>query len=1832
MADHDLTLKSKIEFTADSGSLNKAVKSAEKEVDKATKTIKDNVEKTVKSVFDVLSDTAKEAQSTAKAVEESTKGLGTVGEEIKKLQQLIQSNAEFDDKEKSIQKIAQEFSNYYDSLKQEEAERRADIQKTIDMREKSLKKFEGDKGLLAKAEQKVSDAYVQAGGDTENKKYLNAVANLEQLRNNYANAQQEVAEKRAELQTLLNTPLESRTFDDATVKASGLLGELNKTKEAVLDVAGKFPPFEIIDDETPQKIASTVEAVNELDEKGEETTSIFEQARQVLADFNDAVDKGAIKIDPTEVSEGAIHMREALTTLEVIANGTYDSLNQVFRGTGMNEGELILADETEAAQRLAEAIDVIQGKLTAVGAKKATDSAFNFDTFTAEAKALSLNLEEVEQDYNRFLALTKEDIASESFNEWAGILENDTSTIGSLTGAFKTLRESTRGIYDPEVVDMLTQLEEKLTSLQDKADASDTKFLTDFEKPVDTSSLDDIEEKLETIENTTESIGETVADVTVDAEQQIDNAGKAVESVFDQMERLKDDTNKDDNLFGTIVDPKNISEYIHNMAWLKEQLNIFKKQQEDVLSGKVKVSDQQWVVLNQNIELGNKLLAESQVAVSNYATGLQAISRVVSPIAQKFSQLGAVSSNVGEAIRGWTATARVDLNNMGVAVGGALNRFKEFTGVGATVRNAFAMLQDGAKNVGDVTSYALGRLADRFPNMADGARQVGDMLRWIGDSARDVVGNISTRLSGAFQGALPKVQSFVENVRASFANFAENTRSSLVLAVGEFINSLPQMKSAIQDLGKTMQNAFGKAKTSVKSLFSHLKSIASHIKGALTKALNKVKSSFEKAFSGRTLKRNLTTLIKYTLGVRSLYFAFRKLRSAVQEGLNNLVQFQSDINLTNTRMTEFKTSLLYLKNAWGAAFAPIINVVMPILNAFLDALASIGNAIARFVAALTGQNTVIQALKVGVGDYADSLAGAGSSASKAADEQKKLNDRLAAFDDLNVLGKDKDDEDTSPSGGGGGGGATPSVNDMFERIETPFNQFADLLKNGQFFEFGELLATKLSDAFERAYEWLHGEGREKVMKVATAIGEAIDGFLSVEDLGTNFGKMFGEAIVLGLDFINEIITPERMLIVGERIAEALNEAIPRIVPKLGETIGNLLSSAISGWYGFVSTADFAGWGDSIAQGINNFISEMNEVNPETEMNGWETLGVDISATAQGMIDALGHAIEGTDWVALGHGIGQVIGNIKWDDLKEGFKALWETIKNNFGSVIDEAELVSGLDLGGKLKSTALVAGVTALFLLGAKSGLIGAFGSSDLIAKCGALFAAGLAIAWGSKKIGEGAYDIGSGAYDLIADRRSRFGNTAGTIEGLWEVLDPTSWVAGFVDMVDDNLAGNQIENSASEQLSGLKQDIIERLQGIGRDWAEDANRDYFEAMVVGLEEFANVGFDESQFQNAFNVAKSRTQSNFGLSQNQYSDLYTKLYNDYESIMDELANDSELRTRILESLGASTTDASTEIEFIQSLATADQDLADAYIAYYEAVHGYTEELHTTEQVLWDKTAHSIADTINDGQRDMAEYYAKIGTGAQEAFGNYKETAKDAIENTADKLATVPEQFNNIKDSAETQTTAMREKFTTTFESLTTGSSTTAKTIEENFLMASDNIKESFLQSFTEIQQSAEKGGQLATALEGGLTNSTKALLNGMIAGINLAVTKPLQDLSKSFNMLRTLDVNGTKPFAGIPYLNVPNIPYLAQGAVIPPNKEFMAVLGDQKSGTNIEAPLDTIRQAVGDELTPYLEQLIEVNRQVIQAINAKPVISQSDIGRANANYTQQQKVIRGTMV
>lgn len=91
----------------------------------------------------------------------------------------------------------------------------------------------------------------------------------------------------------------------------------------------------------------------------------------------------------------------------------------------------------------------------------------------------------------------------------------------------------------------------------------------------------------------------------------------------------------------------------------------------------------------------------------------------------------------------------------------------------------------------------------------------------------------------------------------------------------------------------------------------------------------------------------------------------------------------------------------------------------------------------------------------------------------------------------------------------------------------------------------------------------------------------------------------------------------------------------------------------------------------------------------------------------------------------------------------------------------------------------------------------------------------------------------------------------------------------------------------------------------------------------------------------------------------------------------------------------------------------------------------------------------------------------------------------------------------------------------------------------------------------------------------------KAMVNGLIWAINSG----LNAFGGFINGLSN-GIGGLLSAAGVDWsfgVTMPQIPYLAQGAVIPPNRKFAAVLGDQTSGVNLEAPEGLIRQIVREE-------------------------------------------------
>lgn len=159
-----------------------------------------------------------------------------------------------------------------------------------------------------------------------------------------------------------------------------------------------------------------------------------------------------------------------------------------------------------------------------------------------------------------------------------------------------------------------------------------------------------------------------------------------------------------------------------------------------------------------------------------------------------------------------------------------------------------------------------------------------------------------------------------------------------------------------------------------------------------------------------------------------------------------------------------------------------------------------------------------------------------------------------------------------------------------------------------------------------------------------------------------------------------------------------------------------------------------------------------------------------------------------------------------------------------------------------------------------------------------------------------------------------------------------------------------------------------------------------------------------------------------------------------------------------------------------------------------------------------------------------------------------------------------------------------------------------------------------------------------------ITSTIRGAVNGIIGFINRMISAVVGGLNGVVDLLNGLSfdvpefaqgVLGERFGFNIGHVTAPQIPYLAQGAVIPPNREFMAVLGDQSHGTNVEAPLATIQQAVAavmqDNLDGELAALEAIRGTLLDILQAVYGIdlSSNAVGRAVDRYQVRQAIITG---
>lgn len=499
-----------------------------------------------------------------------------------------------------------------------------------------------------------------------------------------------------------------------------------------------------------------------------------------------------------------------------------------------------------------------------------------------------------------------------------------------------------------------------------------------------------------------------------------------------------------------------------------------------------------------------------------------------------------------------------------------------------------------------------------------------------------------------------------------------------------------------------------------------------------------------KLFNKSTNKFSVPKMIGMSVLYSAVFRAISGIQTALKEGIDSLVQYSERANQS---ISMFVSSLTYLKNSFAAAFAPILNVVVPVITTFINYIAQAINMLGQFVAALTGESFAIQAKKVQE-DYAAGLNDTGKAAKDAAEEIKNV---TLGFDELHVVSSDTKDAGSGVEG--------PSVDDMFETVEI------------------DSKIKGLADSIREAFETGDFEG----------LGNSISSALTDALWGINWNEIYEGARNFGsglAEFLNGLINPGLFYAVGRTIANSLNTAL------------EFLNS-------FGTTFDWTNFGVSIAAGINGFFTNFKFELAADTFNTWAKGILDsIIAALKGVRwrligEQIGTFIAGIDFIDILSKIGTVI----W----EAIKASIEVGAGLFDAAPIESIIVSAISL---LKFSGV--GSNVLKSLGPVLANIGPAIASFIASPWGAAISAAvigvitIAANWDDikpylEKVGQWFADMSDKIDEVMSGLINTFITWAAEavttlVNGAIQIAtDVGQWFADMSDKIDETM-GNLIE------------------------------------------------------------------------------------------------------------------------------------------------------------------------------------------------------------------------------------------------------------------------------------------------------------------------------------------------------------------------------------------------------------------------------------------------------
>ena len=314
-----------------------------------------------------------------------------------------------------------------------------------------------------------------------------------------------------------------------------------------------------------------------------------------------------------------------------------------------------------------------------------------------------------------------------------------------------------------------------------------------------------------------------------------------------------------------------------------------------------------------------------------------------------------------------------------------------------------------------------------------------------------------------------------------------------------------------------------------------------------------------------------------------------------------------------------------------------------------------------------------------------------------------------------------------------------------------------------------------------------------------------------------------------------------------------------------------------------------------------------------------------------------------------------------------------------------------------------------------------------------------------------------------------------------------------------------------------------------------------------------------------------------------------------------------------------------------------EEMADAFIKLWEAIFEVRKEVLKAKlklffAVLWEALKEAISEGIVGKIVDAAKIFTSQGNPAFVIGTNILSSVVNAIKDktknkevteAVDEVSTnIKDEFCNSEKGLDIQHNGKSKAFYDYGEGIVNGlnEGLKATTIDTSFYDPLTNLADD---SETLKNDLLTPWNDFSFDLENvfvGIGDMLKSKLELFIKMVNTTIKSiqtGLQDMVNSMNDViadynRAAEETGGHRISRVGNVRLSTIPVpkLATGAVLPPNKPFLAMLGDQNRGTNIEAPLDTIKQALA-------ETMLEMNKNSNPSTIIVPLeVGEREFGRA----------------